>query len=218
MGLKELLASFKRKWWLIVLLVLLGGSVGYLSNLYSKPVYEAQTVLCVMQNAAAEPLSEGDLVLGQYMIQQYAQIISSRTVTSAILNNLKNLNISENQLRAMIKTAGSKESNVFIIGAEAADPNIAATVANATAQEFINSLNKLTNYKNIGVLDRATPPAYPNQNKTQAIFLGALLGFMISLSIIFILEYFNTKIRSAEDIENSLNLQVIGIIPDHNIR
>lgn len=217
MGLKELLASFKRKWWLIVLLVLVGGAIGFLSNLFIKPVYKAETVLCIMQTNTATPLKEEDLLMGQYLIKQYSDILSSNTVLSAIKNNLSEYQLSEGALSSMIKTSGNKDSNVFVIEVKASHPEEAAAVANTAAQQFINHLNKITNYKHIGVLDRATVPEKPDQNKTQAVFLCTLLGFMIALCIIFITEYFDTSIRSAEEIENELNIQVIGIIPDNHI-
>lgn len=50
------------------------------------------------------------------------------------------------------------------------------------------------------------------------VLIGLLAGFLIGFGIIYIQELLDTTVRSIEEIEEDLNLKVIGIIPEHQIK
>lgn len=223
MEIRRLLFAIARKWWLIVLLVLLGGGVGLLRMFSAKPMYQADTALYIMNRdkvlMTGQSLNSQDITASQQIVQQYSDIVNSRSVISAVLNDVKNYNLTENEIKSMISIDSSKNSGILTIGAVSLDPNVAAAVANATGQEFSNEMQQLTNTNNIGVLDAAQVPKYPVPNNgSKIILLGILAGLLVAFGIIYIIEYFDTTVRSVEDIERGLKVRVIGIIPEHDIR
>lgn len=209
-----------RKWWLIVLLAVLGGGIGFFSVFSQTPVYEASTSLYIMQSDQESDinLSISNFTLSKYLVEQYSQIISSRTVATTILQDLQKYNISEYQLMSMVSISTNENSNIFTIQARGLDPELTAAVANATASQFAFQLNRITKSNSVAILDKALTPNYPVSNyKTAKLLIGILFGLVLSIAIIYFLEYFDTSIRSAEDIEEELNLRVIGLIPEHDI-
>lgn len=67
---------------------------------------------------------------------------------------------------------------------------------------------------NARIVDKAYPANGPVKPKKQLIVvLATLLGMMIATGIAFILEMMNNTIRTMKDVEDRLNLPVLGMLP-----
>lgn len=67
---------------------------------------------------------------------------------------------------------------------------------------------------NARIVDKAFTPQNPVKPKKKLIVgIAALLGLMVSCGIAFLLEMLNNTIRTTRDIEEKLNLPVLGVIP-----
>lgn len=67
---------------------------------------------------------------------------------------------------------------------------------------------------NVSVVDKAVESIKPynvNWLKDNVIYIG--LGLVLSCGVIFIMFYFDTTIKTSEEIENKLGLTVMGIVP-----
>jgi succinoglycan biosynthesis transport protein ExoP len=66
---------------------------------------------------------------------------------------------------------------------------------------------------NIVVVEPATVPSVPIRPRTfQNTLLGALVGLMLSVGLVFLIEYLDDRIRSPEQIDKVLKLPVVGLI------
>lgn len=66
---------------------------------------------------------------------------------------------------------------------------------------------------NIVVVEEATQPETPIRPRTvQNTLLGALVGLMLSIGVVFLIEYLDDRIRSPEQIDKVLKLPVVGLI------
>ncbi|HTP10126.1 MAG TPA: polysaccharide biosynthesis tyrosine autokinase [Anaerolineae bacterium] len=66
---------------------------------------------------------------------------------------------------------------------------------------------------NIVVVEPATLPTSPVRPRTfQNTLLGALVGLMLSVGLVFLIEYLDDRIRSPEQIDKVLRLPVVGLI------
>ena len=66
---------------------------------------------------------------------------------------------------------------------------------------------------NIVVVEPATQPVIPIRPRTvQNTLLGALVGLMLSIGVVFLIEYLDDRIRSPEQIDKVLKLPVVGLI------
>ncbi|MDO7204752.1 GNVR domain-containing protein [Paraclostridium bifermentans] len=67
------------------------------------------------------------------------------------------------------------------------------------------------------MIDKGIVPKTPiKPNKVMNIAIAAVLGIMISLFVIFLLEYLDNKIKVPQDIEKHLGLPLLGVIPHEN--
>ena len=220
---KKILYILLKNWLLITILLVLGGTAGYLSAQLPDPKYEAEVKMYIksIDRADDRALSMSDFTLSEYLVQQYSQIISSRTVLSAIMDGVRQKNvqdITEEELTEMIRIDSNEQSNIFTIRAIHPDPYVAAAVADATADQFSIQLNIITNSETVGTLDEAEVPELPMPDrKAIKTLFGMIAGGMIALAVIWIKEYFRTAVRTEEEIEKTLGLPLMGIIPEHDI-
>jgi capsular polysaccharide biosynthesis protein len=223
MEIRRILYAVVRKWWLIILLAGIGGGIGYYLNVFlSHPIYSADTKLYVLnlnKVQTGQILNTQDIALSQQLVKQYSGIFYSRSVTSAAAKALVDYNITERMLASMIQLSNQEDSNILTITARAPDPVLAAAVANAMGNEFNSLIRTLTKSDYIGILDEAQVPLQPiPSNGMKKALLWMLAGVVLALAIIYVIEYFDTRVRSAEEIEKVLELNVIGIIPEYDIR
>ncbi|WP_150305041.1 GumC family protein [Pseudomonas saliphila] len=67
---------------------------------------------------------------------------------------------------------------------------------------------------NARIVDEALPPATPAAPNTRLlIMLASVLSFIAGVAIALIADFLNNTFKSAEDVENNLNLPVLGIVP-----
>lgn len=67
---------------------------------------------------------------------------------------------------------------------------------------------------NISVLEPADLPLYPSSpKKTQVLAIALVGGFVIGLGFVFIFEWRDQRIRSAEEIKQALGVSVLGVVP-----
>lgn len=112
------------------------------------------------------------------------------------------------------------DSDIMVVNATWSDPRIAAIISNAVSGAFVNTLNELTSSNSVGILDQARPPLIPLNAASAPIrvLIGGLAGLLLGFGIIYIQELLDTTVRTIEEIEEDLNLKVIGIIPEHQIK
>lgn len=227
MDIQRLLKALWRKAWIIIILGAMGGGIAYYSVISKYvPQYEAKTTLYVLNIdkvlQKGQSLTSSDLNSTRELVTNFSELIKSRRVTSKAVDLLKDSaasNIDESVLNSIVSLGTQQESNIFVVSAVWTDPQTSALVSNAMSRAFVDTLNGLTNSKTIDILDGASIPDSPlPNNMNKKILIGIIAGIMLGFGIIYLQELFDTTIRAAEDIEQGLNLGVIGIIPLHQIK
>ncbi len=67
---------------------------------------------------------------------------------------------------------------------------------------------------NVRVIEEATPPKYPvKPRKTRNLALSIVIGLSVGIGLAFTIEYFDTTVKSPDEVERYLGLPVIGIVP-----
>lgn len=214
----ELLEIIIKKWWIIVLLTLIGFGSAYIYTVkYITPIYEAKTVLYIGQESGG--LGSIDVSLGQLnansqLLVDYKQIASTRLVINEVIKNL-GLNMSYDEFQSNILVESILDSRLFTVGFRNPDPQVAKLVSDELAKQLTVAVLQIVGVENIRILDQALVPQAPvSPNKFLNSIMGGLLGFFISLFIIVLLFLINDTIRSEDDIENLIGVSVLGDIPE----
>ncbi|MDO9555016.1 MAG: GumC family protein [Atribacterota bacterium] len=75
-------------------------------------------------------------------------------------------------------------------------------------------INEAMELGDIRVIDEAHVPGSPiKPNKKLNLAIGGILGLMLGVMLVFFLEYMDNTIKTTEDVERTLDLPILGVIP-----
>ncbi len=214
--LKDLFDYFKGKISWIIIAVALAVGIGNLYTVFTRvPMYKSSTSLVLVSENGGDSNSynNSELQLNKNLVGNYSEIIKSKKVVNSVIKNL-NLDYTAADLQNRITVSSINNTEVIRITVADKDNKEAAKIADETANVFVKEINKIYKLNNVTILDKAevTNKAYNvNYIKDNAIYLA--IGLVISCGIIFIFFYFDTTIKTSEEIEKKLGLTVIGIVP-----
>lgn len=223
-NLKELFEYFVSKLPIIVIAALLTTLVGIAYGLwFQKPMYNSYTTIVLTRTDNDSTTTDGtgitqsDILLNQNLVSTYREIIKSKRILNQVINNL-DLNISTDELEKNISVTSEKDTEVIKISVNNSNPTDAKDIANEIERVFSNEIISIYNIKNITIIDYAEEDTTPyNINVPKQIILAFLIGFILACAVIFVTFYFDTTIKSSEEIENKLGLPVLGVVPIKSI-
>lgn len=172
-----------------------------LSKFIIRPIYEADTTIMVSKNTDSSTIST------------YAKLTKSNEFSKEIIKKL-DLDMTSEELASKILVEPDSGSRLINVKVTDSIPKRAADVANQTAVELTNSIGKLSK-KKVLISDKAKPPKKPiSPNVKKYTALGLFLGFFVGIIYVLVNDYRDTRIKSAEEIENYYEIPIIGVIPE----
>lgn len=215
-NLYDLFKYLKDKWLIILCSVISFLVIGtFYFNVILVPKYTSSTTLVLASsNTENNTINQNDITINQKLVKTYQQIVTSRRVLNQVIEEL-GLDVSAEVLAKDISVSVVNDADIIKISVTNESPRIAYQVANSVANVFSEEVVELYNLSNVNILDRAVRSDTPSSmglTKTLAIF--TLAGLVMSLGVIFIMFYFDTTIKSAEQIEAKLDVPVLGSIPN----
>lgn len=180
-----------------------------------EPVYKTTTTLYIINKSEAQKsINYEDILTNQQLVKDYRELIKSRNVTKAALEDLNIKDLSHDQLAKKISVSLKTDTRVLQISVEDKNPKKAMDLTNKVSEKFIEKSVSLMSVDNINVVDTAELPKIPEKPKPLTYTVLALfLSLILTLGAIYFLEYFNDRIKSKEDIEEYLSISVLGTIP-----
>lgn len=214
-NLMEMLEYFKSRvlWIIITLIVVI--SVGNVSTILTRvPMYKSSTTIVLVNDDSKNgSYNSTELQLNKNLVSTYSEIIKSRKVLKKVINNL-GLKCSAADLSENITVESVENTEVIKISVGNDDNERAAKIADEIANVFSSEIQKIYKLNNVSIIDKAEASLIPyniNYVKDNAIYIA--LAMVLSCGVIFIIYYFDTSIKTSEEIENKLGLTVLGIVP-----
>lgn len=213
---------FKRKYIIILFTIIAGVASVFYTKFCVTPMYTSTTTVLLSKittssNAyteSGESITPGELSLNSKLISTYSEIMKSRAVAEEVKEKL-NLNISESSLMNNISVTVKNDTEMLKINVTNEDPQIAALVANTLSEVFKEKVREIYSIENVIVVDTALPASHPsNINYKKSFVLFAVVGFVFSCGILFVAFCLDSTIKSKHEVEELLDLHVIGVIPE----
>lgn len=113
----------------------------------------------------------------------------------------------------MLTVSNQAESQILNIAVENESREAAGKVANEIANVFSKDVNKIMNVDNVSILSKAD--YYGSKDSPKPLInavVGVFLGLIVALIIIFLKEILDKRIKTEEDVEELLDLPVLGVI------
>lgn len=225
LDLRQLLGVIRKRIWTI--LSLTGAATitaALLSFFYLTPIYEASTQLLVNKSDKNQQTlySLNDINADMKLAETYSVIIKSPRIMDLVIQQM-GLTISYEKLTDKVKVSPVKNSQVISITVSDESEAKAARIANSIVDVFKKEIVSIMNVDNVQVLTIAKPDPVPIPVKPKPVLNTAIafvIGVMAGVALAFLLEYLDTSIKTEQDVEQFLNLPVLGSIPkiEHNLR
>lgn len=215
MQLREYLNIIKKRWWLAVVVALAAAAVAFGYSVLQPRIYETSVTVV---GKPAKP-DEG---LNNFIKAELRRLPTTlrSTDTAARIDQIGKFDLGPDAILGKIKAQDRPDQFILVITVNDTDRFRAAQIANVAA-DFIRDANLefvATTPDDSKVFfektARAPVPERPSTPRTNLnTGAGAALGLVLGLLFIFVVEFFDTKIRREEDAENSTGLKVLGVVP-----
>ena len=214
-NLEELFYYFRNKIsWIIIAIILAIGIGNTFTILTRTPMYKSSTTMVLVnENKDSSTYNTTEQQLNKNLVGTYSEIIKSRMILETVISNLK-LDYTSSELASNISVEAVDNTEIIKVSVSDANAKEATSIANEIAKVFMKKIQKIYNLNNVSIIDKAEDSIAPynvNYLKDNAIYI--LVGLVLSCGTIFIFFYFDTTIKSSEEIESKLGLNVIGSVP-----
>ena len=182
---------------------------------FIQPTYTSTTRIYVVNQATDNKnLSAQDLQAGTYLVNDYKEIITSNDVLSEVIKDEK-LNLSEAGLSKMVSVNIPTDTRLISISVKAKTGQDAQVLANKVREVASKKIKTVTKVEDVTTLEEAKLPSSPSSpNIKRNVLFGAILGGFVAIVAVLVREVLDDRIRRPEDVEDVLEMTLLGIVPD----
>ena len=210
----ELLFVLLRKWWIIALSGILFASMFLVgTKLFVTPKYNSVTKIFVLSQQDGKYLTSMDIQLSSYLTKDYAELIKSRTVAQEVIDRLE-LNMTPEALMSKVTVQTKSDTRIVTIIVQNEDPRLAQQLANVIREVSARQIVDVMGVEAVNMVDEANLPVTPSSPNTQKNMLfGGAWGCLLAIALLLLRHLMNDTIKTDEDVERYLNLNVLASIP-----
>ncbi len=213
MQFREYLLVVRRRWWIIAIAAVASIGTAYGVAQAQTPIYRSSLRLEVSGR-----VDYGQIMAMDKLLRQLAARVTTTSVAEAVDRRLQ-LGLGSDVLLSNVRTQAFTDAMHVQLDVDDVEPRRAEQIAAAfadVAQERHGALMASVPQQErvtLSPLDRPTAARlFSPQTRTVAL-AGGLLGLLAGIILVFLLEYLDDSIRDVDDVERTLTLPVLGVIP-----
>ncbi|HFR5342007.1 TPA: capsular polysaccharide biosynthesis protein CpsC [Streptococcus pneumoniae] len=207
---------WKRKLMILIVALVTGAGAFAYSTFIVKPEYTSTTrIYVVNRNQGDKPgLTNQDLQAGTYLVKDYREIILWQDVLEEVVSDLK-LDLTPKGLANKIKVTVPVDTRIVSISVNDRVPEEASRIANSLREVAAQKIISITRVSDVTTLEEARPAISPSSpNIKRNTLIGFLAGVIGTSVIVLHLELLDTRVKRPEDIENTLQMTLLGVVPN----
>ncbi|SKA93907.1 Capsular polysaccharide biosynthesis protein [Caloramator quimbayensis] len=216
LDLRDIIKILKKGKWIIVYITALTVTIASIISLFFiKPKYESKVSVVIVKEAARmfyeDRYTQSDILMYQKLLKTYCEIAKSSAVVDKTAQEYPQYKSED--IKKMVSAVPLVDTQIIELKVKCDNPYHAQNIVNSYAENFIEESMRVLPAGDIQILDRGKyvdSPISPNYKLNLSI--AFVLGIMLSIGLIFLLEYIDTKIRTKEQIEKNINLPVLSEI------
>jgi len=205
--------------WSEIHIILLAGILTALlafvgTKLFITPLYTSTTQMYVLtKQDNNSSVTYTDLQTGTQLTKDYMVLIKSRPVLEQVISVL-NLDMEVEVLADMISVETETDTRVLNISVKNEDPRVAKQIADAVREAVGIQITEIMDAEAVNTVQEgnlATSPSSPSVMKN--VMIGGILGLIISIGIFVLIFVLDDTIKTPDDVEQYLGLNVLTSIP-----
>ncbi len=217
----KLFGAFLKKWWLIAILVLVGGALAFAYTYFLvTPLYRTYTSFYVNNSTRTqevEEVTQAQLTTSARLVATYINIVGSDRVMSEVRDTLGD-GYTVEQLKKMMTAQQVDNTEIFNIYVTSPDPAEAARVCNVIAEVAPEAISSLIEGSSARIIDYAKAPTERySPSYTRNTSIGIVIGLFLALAILTIHYLVDTRIKDEEELTAVCDYPILGQIPDFSM-
>lgn len=213
--LMQLVRMLLRKWFIIVCAGILAALIGFsYASFFITPLYRANSTMLVdLRNSVHDDLSAEQVNVAQNYVSTFAYIMETNTVLEPVIEEL-GLNESVASLASKLQVTEVKDTLLIKVSINYASPDEALSIIKAIdkiAPEVINQ--RITSGYIIEVESPTVSGGPVTPNVTRYTVFGGGIGVVLAVAILLIVLFLNNKVRSVAELQSTIDLPLLGVIP-----
>ena len=217
--LREVFLILLGKLWLIILVGIFTAAIAFgFSQFVMEPVYESTTQIYILNKQENNTVTYSDVQLGTQLTKDYAELIESRYVLEAVIEELQLTAIDpEMDYEAMLKkitVTTPTDTRILAITVSDADPVLAMDIANSIREAAAVHIKNVMDIEAVNVVDTAN---LPTEKASPSVFkwtvIGGFIGMFLVMAIVLVWYLLDDTIKTSDDVEKYLGLSTLALIP-----
>lgn len=211
----ELLSALWSKAHLILLAGILAALVAFAgTQLLITPKYTSSTSMYMLSRTdSTSGLTNSDFQAGTQLTQDYMELVQSRAVLEQVISIL-NLDMTTEELADMVTTENTTDTRILTISVENEDPELAQQIADALRETASVKIQEIMEIDAVNTIEEANfPTEKSSPSITRNTVIGGALGILVAVAVIVLIFILDDTIRTPDDVEDYLGLNVLTSIP-----
>ncbi|MBQ8001177.1 MAG: hypothetical protein IJ298_08285 [Ruminococcus sp.] len=220
----HILKSVWRRMWIVVLVAILGGFVGFFSSSFLiTPEYSSSIMLYVNNSSfslgsSSFSISSSELTAAQSLVKTYTVILKNKTTLDQVNEKLKektDIEYTWGELYDMIEAFSVNETEILEVKVTANDPYVAAEIVNTIAEVLPDRISEIIEGSSMEVVDIGAvreQKVYPNITRFTEV--GLLIGAVVALVALVILALIDDTIHDDEYILRTYDYPILAKVPN----
>lgn len=188
-----------------------------LSFLVIQPKYSATTQVLVNQKESNNDMMAQQVQSNIQLVKTYSEIIKSPRILDEVSKKMKG-KYSTKEISSMLTVNNQAESQIMNITVEAKSKKDAIKVANTISKVFSEDASQIMSINNVSTLSKAEDAKKVAPKPFVNIIISVFIGLVIAVILIILIEVMDRRIKTEEDVEEILDLPVLGSIPEFDNR
>ena len=189
---------------------------GY-TKLFMDNQYKASAMIIVNNKVSdSDSINTSEITAAQQLAEVYSIIIKSNTILETVIENLGLSSTYEN-LKNSISVSSVNSTQIIEISMTSTNPSYAKKIIAEIIEVAPPIITETIDAGSVKIVSDAKVANNGNPigpSATKNALAGAVVGLVITLVIVFLKELMNKKFKSEGDVTNTLNLPLVGIIPE----
>ncbi|MCC8050596.1 MAG: protein-tyrosine kinase [Clostridiales bacterium] len=198
----------------VILVTVLCAVISFIiTNWFITPQYTSTAKIYVLNRQSNESVTSSDITSSTYLTEDYIEMIQSRTVIEAVIDDL-DLDLSYDQLLNVVTVSAQSDTRVIAISVTDPDPDMAREITDAICQASVTHIKQIMELESVNIVDEAnTPTEKSSPSLTKNVLIAALLGLVATLGVLVVIFILDDKVKTSEDVERYLGISVLGSMP-----
>ena len=217
--LKDLWTLFIRRLVVIVLVAaIVVGGIFAVDMVFYDPQYSSTATIYILRQSEVGNTSSGEaaneLTLALRMVYDCNYFLKSRTVLNAVIEDL-GLEMSYNQLYSRISVTNPANTRILEITARGDSPEQARDIVDRICDIGPGKIEETMGFSQVHLYEYGNLPVTPSNSPSLLKYIVVGIAAAVMTYGLFLLMFIlDDRIRCDEDIEKTLGLSVLAVIPN----